>query len=382
MADYIGLGVETDPETIAEDFDAYVQSYFPEFVAAAGSLIAILRDAQSQNTAILNELANRHGEEIFRYIGPLFAIFPYNPVAASAETTWTMVDSSSYEIPAGTELDGTAADGSTIGFSTLTTTTISGGSGTITVQAVEAGTDANDVTGALVQVNAINGVDTVTLDAATSGGDEGETDEEYIDRLSDILQLQSPAPILPDDFATFIRTQVPGIYRAVSIDMYDPDTMLYDQERFVSTAAIDIDGEDISAPLQAEALELLNDAREATFEARIISPTYTTIDVWFTATSLTGYEDSEVQARAVSAVETLLSPATWGVIPGGDPQSWINQTDVRRYEIITAVNNVEGIDYVDELWIAESGDAAGLVDLTLTGVAPLTRAGTVLSEAP
>lgn len=382
MADAIGLGDETDPETIAEDFDTYLTSHITGLELPAASLLAILRDAISLDSSILRSIAAQTGSAIFRYIGPLFGISALNPVSATADAIFTMVDSASYEIPAGFQLDATGSDGSPVGFATIDTATITGGSGTIAIEAIDTGETANDLSGFMTQVNTLTGIDTVEIDGVSSGGSDGETDDEYEGRLSEILQLQSPAPILPDDFATYIRTTIAGVYRAVSVDLYDPDTGLYDQERFVCTFAVDEAGEAVTSGILTEAEAALQAVREATFESPVRAPTYTEIDVWFTVTSLSTYDDTDVQTRAIAAVEDMLSPANWGVLPGGDAATWVNQDTVRRYEIIALLNNVEGVDYVDEVWIAEHLDTAGLVDLSLTGPAPLTRAGDVLNTAP
>lgn len=382
MANAIGIGIETDPDVLSQEFDSYLDSYFPGVEFAAGSPMAVIRDAWAQASSELGYQVNETDSAIFRYFGPLAGIEPNDPVSATGTTTWTMVDSASYEIPAGTELDGVGTDGETVGLATIDTTTISGGSGTIEVQVVEPGEAGNDITGELTQVNAINGVVTVELDAATSGGSDGEADEDYEIRLSEILQLQSPSPILPDDFAIFVRTQIPEIYSATAIDLYDAEHDLENVERCCTTAVKDVDGEELSTEIMDEAQALLEAALMVNFLAFVIAPTYTTIDVNFTVTSLSDFDDDDVQSRAVSAVEEMLSPANFGVPNGGDPQVWVNTTVVRRYEIITALNNVEGVDYVGEVWIAKEGDTVGLLDIDLDGVAPLTRAGTVLNEAP
>ena len=56
---------------------------------------------------------------------------------------------------------------------------------------------------------------------------------------------------------------------------------------------------------------------------------------------------------------------------------WNSQLAVRYLELATVVNNVLGVDYITSLQFALNGTALGTADVTLTGVAGLTRPNTI-----
>jgi hypothetical protein len=72
-------------------------------------------------------------------------------------------------------------------------------------------------------LDVIDGVETVTMAAAATGGTDEEEADDYLDRLADALSILAPRPILPQDFATLAR-QIPGVGRAVALDLYQPGT--------------------------------------------------------------------------------------------------------------------------------------------------------------
>ena len=69
-------------------------------------------------------------------------------------------------------------------------------------------------------VTAIDGVDLITVTTA-QGGQDPEDDDAYLDRVTILLQLLAPRPILPDDHA-LLAIQIPGVGRASAIDLYIP----------------------------------------------------------------------------------------------------------------------------------------------------------------
>src|SRR5690606_4047142 len=201
-----------------------------------------------------------------------------------------------------------------------------------------------------------------------------EDDDAYLARLSRELELMSPRPILPDDFAV-LAARVAGVARATAIDGYNPDDDTSDNERMVAVAAIDADGQAVPSGVKAQVEALLQSMREVSFVVHVIDPTYTEIDVAFTAKAFPGYAPADVQARAEQAVADYLSPAHWGLPPTGDDTAhggWWSQPVVRYLEVAAVLDRVEGLDYVSALTVD-----GGTSDVTLTGAIPLPKPGTI-----
>lgn len=391
MADiaYIGLGDETDPDTIFNDAVEYLQGYFPDWEASDSDLATIILRWASQEASVNRSMAAETAIDIFRYYGTLAALPPQDETAATATTTWTMIDDAGYTIDQGTVVQIAGPTGDAVFYQTVEDVTVLGGdtataTGEVVIEAVEPGVAGNDLNGDVELVTILAHVSGIVLEEPTGGGQDPETIIAYITRLATLLQLQAPRPILPDDFATYVRTLVVGVHRATAVDLYDADTDTDDVERCVSVYVIDEDGEPCTTEVKETAAALLLAQREVNFLTPIADPTYTDVDVWFTIVAKSGYDQAEVETAAIAAVEEYLAPAAWGVPDGvgSDTTTWYNSDTVRLYEVASLIDRVDGVDYVDEIWLAESGDTAAATNLTLTGRAPLTRPGTILAEAP
>jgi hypothetical protein len=117
----------------------------------------------------------------------------------------------------------------------------------------------------------------------------------------------------------------------------------------------------------------LEPVRELGFQFSVQPPGYDTVDVTFEADTYPGWDVADVQARAIEAVQQYLSPAQWGIPQPafGDPASgapWNQDTLVRLSEIVSVLNNVDG------LWRTTGPGANGMpeingssADYTLTG---------------
>jgi hypothetical protein len=250
----------------------------------------------------------------------------------------------------------------------------------VPIVAVEPGEAANGLTGVGTLVDTLAFVDDVTIVGSTAGGVDAETDDEYLARLTDELTLMAPRPIVPEDFEILARN-IAGVDRAVAVDGYDPHTDTYDNERTISVAAVDEDGEAVSNDTQAEIEAYLEARREVNFEVHSIDPVYTTIDVVASVVILPGFDSATVLDMVEAALNDYLDPANWGRAQSGDgrfSRPWINTTTVGYLNIARTVLMVEGVAFIDTLTVE-----GGTTDVDLSGdPAPLTRAGTMtITEA-
>ena len=226
-------------------------------------------------------------------------------------------------------------------------------------------------------------VASVSLDAATSGGSDQEATSDYLARLSDLLTLMTPRPILPQDFAVLVQRSYPQVARCVAIDLYKADTQTPNTPRCVTVVPIDDAGNALDATTKSDIDAFLQARREVNFLAYVADPTYTMIDVQFTVHSYPGYDPVDVAARVVDTLTAYLTPGNWGLPPYGDTsgRSWINDTKVRYLELTEQVNRTEGVHYVDTLTFRTGAAAYATTDITLTGVAPLPRPGSITGTA-
>jgi hypothetical protein len=468
---YIEFPITTDPDELsAAAFDELMSS-IPGWTPQEGHLEVWLIEVLARMEAETRDVASRVPVSIFRYFGKsLMGIPAVDAARASVNTTWTVVNNAGYTIPAGTVVAYPASGDQQVYFEVTTDVVIESGStststGEVELMALEPGTEANGlVAGSTWQlVDALAFVSTITSAASTSGGVDAESDEEYLDRLRAELQLLTPRPILPNDFAV-LSQRIAGVERATAIDGYIPAvnekqsvtitgsptggtfTLTYsgqttaaiaynanaaavqsalealsnigvgdvtvtggalpgtavvveftgalagtnvsqmtasssltggsspavtiattqggaaaqtNQERAVTVAVADEDGAAVSSPTKQAVDTYLQSLREVNFAVHVIDPTYTAVNVTATLKAKAGFDTAAVDAAATAAVQEYLSPANW---------SW--SSTVRYNELISLLDQVEGVDYVVSLTTPSA-------DVTLTGVANLTTASTV-----
>ena len=150
---------------------------------------------------------------------------------ATAQTTWTMVDNQGYTVPAGATVGYQVLGNQLYQFQTVSSFTVPAGSlqtapGAVLIQATAVGSLYNGLAAAdypnLVLVNPSYAfVASISPTTTTSGGADPETTTQYLNRLSDQLQLLAPRPILPPDFAAMAQS-VDGVYRATAFGGVDP----------------------------------------------------------------------------------------------------------------------------------------------------------------
>lgn len=375
MPEYIEPPIVTEPDDLAAEAFDYLQDAIPGWLPAPGNLEVWLVESLSQLAGELMDVASAVPTSIFRYFGStILGLPPHASQAASGTTTWTARDNAGYTIEAGTLVGVAAAGDELIPFEVQTetviaptTTSVAG----VVIVAVDPGEEANGLDAAPVVIDPLDWVAGVVLTDETGGGIDEETDDEYLERLRELLTLLSPRPILPQDFAVLART-VAGVGRSTAIDLYNADTEETDVPRCVTVVVATDEGGVVGPDVLADVDELLQGAREVNFLVFVVDPEYTTIDVDFSFTIYPTYDPADVLARAEQAVTDFVSPANFGQVPFGDQPLWLNDTKVRYLEVAEAINRVEGVWYVTAFTVN-----GGTVDVDLTGVGPLPEAGAI-----
>lgn len=160
---------------------------------------------------------------------------------------------------------------------------------------------------------------------------------------------------------TFTRTQVGGDTSPVP--------------RAVTVAVHDVNGAALGAGAKTDVKTLLESMREANFLVSVIDPTYTAIDVTFTAVTRPGWDAATVKAAGEAALAAYLSPATWAAPAEGETIGWVDRPTVRYLEVASVLDRVAGLDYLTDLRVGLEGRTLGTSDVTLTGPAALPRPG-------
>lgn len=380
MAGYIGIPIETDPDVLTDEALDALAANVPGFVPKEAHLEVQTLEVAARMNAETRNLARDVPDTIFRYFGEsLVNVLPIEPQAATALTTWTMIDLAGYTIDEGTVVAYRVAGDTLIPFATTETRVIPAGEDTaleIPIRALEPGELANGLgLAGLELVDSLAFVDSVAATTVTSGGVDAETDEAFLGRLRDEMTLLTPRFVLAADAAVLAR-RVAGVHRALGIDNYDPVTETFDNEKMVTVAVVGEDGLPLSLAIKDAVAAYLETMREVNFIVNVVDPTYTVVDVDFTVVAQAGYDLGDLGDRARAAVSAYLSPATWA--GGGEiPPVWRTNKNVVRYlEVAEILNRVDGVDYVQDLTVNGAG-----VDVVLAGVAPLPEVGAVTGGA-
>lgn len=366
MPNYIRPAISIDPDGLTEASYEALQALVPGWQPSDGALDTIILQVVARMSADLREFMSDMPDTIFNYFGQtVMEVVPETGSQAFFLATFTTIDTLGYVIPAGTEVGVRMPDGTLASFQVVADTTITAGTNTVTgvtMTSLDVGAKFNGLlTADLLMVDPLTYISDVVGDAATRGGSDAETDDEYLNRLVQELRLMSPRPILVDDFTVLAR-RVDGVGRAYAINLYDAVSGLTGVEKTITLYITDDNGEVVSSTVKTNVLNYLQALREVNFVIYVRDPAYQNVTVAATVTAIVGYDPADVDARVSAAVDTWLSPLTWGLLPTGDAASglWRPNQIVRYLDVASVIKNVEGVDYINSLTLN-----GGTSDVTL-----------------
>lgn len=386
MSDFVALlETEADASSLEASVVEALEAQFEDWTPAEGNLEVWLTKAFSRIGASVFDQATLLSTGAFKRFGEAIVnVPPIQAAPATADSKWTMVDNAGYTVPAGTQVNIGASGDLSLGFITAEEATIAPESTTavIPLEAVESGEEGNGLTADPVLSDALAYVEKIELEGTTSGGVDEEEEDDYLDRLVEALQLLSLSLIVGADFEKDARA-VPGIARAKAIEAYNADEAK-EEPLSVSVYPVDEDGAKLSSPVK----EALQERQEAKVPSGVLlfvdDPTYTEIKVKAKVVVQTGFDSATVLAAVKARLEEYFDPANWGVPTAGDASTsggWINQTKVYRFELISEIDRVGGVERVTLVELVKEGGALGTADITLEGVVPLTEPGSITVEA-
>lgn len=381
MAGYISVSLPDDPDDLTDEILQSLVANQPGFVAKEGHLEVSLLEVVARVISETRYLFNKVPESIFRYFGDSILNLPPVPgAAATAFTDWTMIDNAGYTIPVGTQVAYRIAGDKLRIFETTEEHEVSPGDTqalNVLIRSIEEGEADNDLgTSGLELIDSLAYVSALAAVAATSGGVDPETDDDYLSRLSDEMKLLSPRFVLAQDAAVLAR-RVAGVHRALGVDNYDPVGETYGNEKMITVVVVGEDGLALSSGVKTDVEDYLESLRELNFVVHVVDPSYTEIDVDFQVRVLSGFLTSDVTTRVTAALTEYLSPEVWA---GGqeDPPVWRTNSDVVRYlEVAEVINRVDGVDYIETLTVNTLTADVDMVDVgSLPTVGTITGAAT------
>lgn len=373
--DYIRYPVDVSPDTVAEEIVTHIRAAEDGWDPQPGGLDWLIIESFSHIAARVLADASEVREAAFRYAGlNLFQVPPIDAAHAMAITTWTVADSQGYTIPAGTIVSYRAPGGEPATFRTTQDHLVPAGEttvGGVQVTATEPGAAGNGLTGPEL-VDSIPFVTGITQAAATTGGEDGETDADYLARLPLEIEMQK-TPVRERD-AALVAARVPGVGRAVAVSGWDTITDATGQEKTLGLVVVDPTGQNCTSDVKDAVKAALEQLREVNFIFGVADPTRTTVDVAATVKGKEGYTPVDVEAGVQAALARWLDPTGWGAefFAHVGPTGWDNTTTVRLFEAAAVLDRADGVDYVTAVTL--NGAAA---DVTLTGRVPLPTLGAV-----
>jgi len=379
---YVSIPIQVNGQAMIEEAFAELEALIEGWEPAEGNAeVFLIRAEALRLIQPLAELAAEMPDLAFAAWGEqIVNVGPNRAVAATGKVKITAVDTAGYTVPANTQLSIPISGSSEVGFVTSSPLEIEVGSksGEVAIEAVEAGAEANGLSGAVTLIDALSFVEKVEVTEATSGGEDAEEGAAYLTRLQETMQTLAPRPILARDVAILART-VPGIQRAAVIDNYNAETAEAEKEKTTSVYPVSPSGAAVSAGIKEELDTLLSEKRELNYIFIVANPTVNEISVKATVVHAFGYSAAEAKEQTEAALKILLDPATWagGTSQENPPTVFEPLAKLYFQDVVTAINNVQAVDRYTTLEIKLGAGAYGTADLTLSGKAPLPKVKTL-----
>lgn len=358
--------IETDPTAATARILDALQDRLPGWVPVEGAPEVALAEEIGRETAIVGQLASQMMTLSVAALGETGFGFPAYPgVPASIDVDIT-VTATGDVIPVGLVVTGLNPAGAEVAFALADEVTATSNPMPATLICTEVGDIGNAVpVGPLQVVTSTLTVVSVGATAASTGGADPETVLAYMDRLVDYLSTLRPGGVRAGDLAALARS-VPGVHRALGVDLYDPIEETFDNERTATVYPIDENGAPVSPTVAAEVQALLEESREVNFVIHIAEPTYTAVAVEYEAVAETSADPAAVATNIENAIFNWL--ATWGTTED-DETAWEATNVVRYLEVARIAGSAAGVAYLSSLTVNGT-----TTDFTLPGVAPLPAA--------
>ena len=368
--EFIDLTIyDKGPEDILDAAQATLQTRIPDWSPTATNIEVMLLEALALEVGETVFSLNRIPESMVRVLLSLYGIEFDSGTPPTVDLLFTAQDTDGYTIPAGTEVALLMSNNEYMSFFTDSALTITEGNSVGTVGATAAvytnvaNGIASGTEGELV--DAIIGIDAVETATTVTGGKLPETVEQWTFRGVQRLRRLVDTLVIPQHFIQ-AALENPLVARANAVDNYDP-TADPPSEPGDNPGNVTVVVYGDGAPLSSGQKTTLRDSLEqralANLIIHVIDPTITTVNV----TASVAVEATADEATVLQAVEDriaeYLSPTTW---------PWAGT--VRRNELISVIDQVPGVSYVDSI-------TEPAADVVLDPGQTLVTAGTITITA-
>ncbi|BBH17512.1 hypothetical protein Back2_17990 [Nocardioides baekrokdamisoli] len=356
--------LETDEDAVTARILDGLATRLPGWVAIEGAPEVALAEELGREIANLNQAtALVIDTAAAAGLGQTAFQFPAYTGATATIAAEVTVASIGVIIPAGFTVIGTNLNGDEVAFVLPADVAATSVTMPVTMNALVPGDVGNGVPiGSLEILSANTNIAAVDATAASSNGADAEDVNTYLGRLVDYLSALRPGGVNGADLAALART-VPGVHRALGVDLYDPAAPTTPTERTVTVFPIDTAGRPVSSPIATQVQAVIEGAREVNFIVHVADPEYTAVHIAFAIVAETGADTSLVHTEVIAALSKWLSQ--WGVT-SSDDQAWVATNTVRFTDAIRVAGAVAGVAYISSLTV--NGSTA---DLVLAGVAAL-----------
>lgn len=338
------------------------------FAPKVGTLEMALLESLALQVSEMIFAINRLPDGVMEVLMGNFGIVRLLGAPPQAQILITAVDTVGYAIPAGLQFRLDDGGGNSIVFLSDSPTAIAPGSLSVSVNATATtNTDlfnANPIGTSVAVISPTTFINFAQLNSVVSGGAGPETDDAWRSRVVSLLQSLSSVLVLADHFTNFALDD-PSVYRAFTKDNYNVTTSA---EGHVTVAVADSSGDALSTPAKTSLQDAMQARALASLTVHVVDPNFNEIDVTVAVTSKPGFSTTVVQASITDALNNYLSPITW---------QW--DATVRINELISLVDQVTGVDYVQENGITAAihGNSLDVIDVPLVGPFPLVTPGTI-----
>ena len=385
MSEFVAIEADADAGSLEQETIELLEASFEGWSPAEGDLFVWLAKAFSRiGSSIVDQASTISRGAFARFGEAIVGIPPIQAAPATVESTWELVDNKGgYEIEDGAFVTVEASGARTVGFKVVGTTIVSVGATSVSIllQAIEPGTEDNGLSGVgrlSTSYSFVVDPGGIVLEGVSSGGVDEEEEDTYLNRLVEELQTLSLSLIIGRDFEIDARA-VASIARAKCIEAYNAEAEEA-EALAVSVYPIDSAGEDSSAPVKAELKERQTSKLLSGINYYVGAPSYTTFKGETQIEVEAGFDPAIVKTAVEAFWAENFSPAKWGLPTTGDSGSgWVNRTKAYRLKLIGQIERIGGVGRVVTFKWAKNAEALGTSEeLTLEGVAPLTKAGTLV----
>lgn len=391
FSEYVDLTIyDTDAETLLNQIVTYARGVMPEWTPAAGEVEMMLAEVFAVGSADLAAYINRVPAGVLEGLIDLFGETRSSGVKSTGTVDVTMVGTSGYTLPAGTPLAYTNTTPAYV-FVTDADLVVSAGSTTgsvaVTATAVGAGHNTVPASADLQVLSNVSFVSSVAFNSTgPSGGASAESDDAYLRRVVNKFATYSSALTTTGQIRTSVLDSFSStVYRCA----------VYDKERYLDRAissTTEHPGYVLVAVADQNAVNSTGNFTDVTLTSGEVAAVRAHLEARVPAGLQIDLMSAEVVSASVIANIKAVSGSDTGVVETSvsnalsayfDPNTWDwTKSKVRVNEVISLIDGVVGVDYVESVTLAGNSEVApaGADNFTLNTDIELHNHGTLVGN--